>query len=87
MHNIIPSKEQRYIWKISADPLCPVCKEPETYIHHFIKCKEVQPFWAKVENSFRKLGINKTYIKISEKSVPPALLVNFKMTVMSLIRL
>ena len=64
IHKIIPSKEQRYIWKISADPLCPICKEPETYMHLFIKCKAVETFWLKIENIFKLIGVNHNVKKL-----------------------
>ena len=58
IHKIVPSKEIRYTWKISATPFC-TCGEIESYKHLFIGCKEIKDFWNKINDLFIFCGINK----------------------------
>ena len=57
IHKIIPSKELRFIWKISSNPLCNVCNVTESYSHLFIECKEIQNFWDQIITLLNKCGL------------------------------
>ena len=48
IYKIIPSKEVRFTWNMSPNPLCNVCNVTGTYNHLFIDCKELQTFWDKI---------------------------------------
>ena len=64
INRIVPSKEIRFQWKITENPLCNICKVTETYKHLFIDCTEVDTFWRKVI-----LILKKCVIESSVKSI------------------
>ena len=58
IHKIIPSKELRFLWKLSSNPYCNVCdKVTETYYHLFIGCEEIKDFWDQINILLNKCGL------------------------------
>ena len=46
-HNILPTQEKLYQWKIEQRPHC-ICGIVDTNLHHIVQCKLVKPFWQKI---------------------------------------
>ena len=57
INRIVPSKEIRFQWKLTENPLCNVCGIKETYKHLFIDCVENETFWRKVIFILKNCGI------------------------------
>ena len=58
INKIVPSKEIRFVWKISQSSSCSACHHiTETYTHLFIKCGEIQHFWDKIIDLFKYCGL------------------------------
>ena len=46
-HNILPTQEKLYNWKIENSPHC-LCGIVDTNLHHIVLCKQIRPFWQKI---------------------------------------
>ena len=58
IHKIVPSKQIRFVWKISSNPNCNFCNEIENYQHLFIDCNQNNTFWQKITNLLTYCGIS-----------------------------
>ena len=68
VQNALITNEKLFQWKIIDTPNCQFCdKEVETYLHLFVYCKNVQPFWVKVEEFMHTF--NKDAIIFSEYNI------------------
>ena len=58
LHYILPNKKLLFQWKIANTPFCNFCKtDEESYLHFFVECRYLAPFWSKIKNLFSKLNL------------------------------
>ena len=59
IHNIIPTGQNLYRWKLKSNPYCNICNEVDNMEHLFVRCSLVTNFWNRITDTFKALGINK----------------------------
>ena len=59
-HNILYTNEKLYkIGKVES-PLCCMCNmQIETFVHLFVECEKIKPFWRKTSELLHPYGIDK----------------------------
>jgi hypothetical protein len=59
IHNIIPTGDNLYKWKLKNSPKCVLCNCTDSTEHFFIHCQSLNAFWKRIIETFKSLGICK----------------------------